>query len=61
MDHNYEESQILYVEKEGDELFIDVVKSYLHLYDKRNPNYKDIIMKNNSWAEVASIMNWTGK
>lgn len=45
----------------GDSLLIDLVRGYPHLYDKASPNFKDSIMKNNSWEEIAKIMTWTRK
>jgi len=36
----------------GDSLLIDLVRSYPHLYDKSLSNFKDSIMKENSWNEI---------
>lgn len=41
---------------EGDALLIDLVRGYPHLYDKTSPNFKDSLMKENSWEEIAKIM-----
>lgn len=48
-------------EYDSDELLITLIKGYPHLYDKRNKNYKDAIMKENSWTEIARIMDWESK
>lgn len=45
----------------GDSLLIDLIRGYPHLYDKSSPNYKDSLMKENSWKEIAEIMLWTRK
>ncbi|XP_018575297.1 transcription factor Adf-1-like [Anoplophora glabripennis] len=45
--------------KEGDELLIDLIKSYPALYNKENSDYKDAIVKENSWKEIAFAMNLT--
>ncbi|XP_066596989.1 uncharacterized protein [Prorops nasuta] len=42
--------------KDGDELLIDLYKERSFLYDKRNRNFKDIIMKTNAWTEISRIM-----
>ncbi|KAL6418860.1 hypothetical protein ACFW04_014210 [Cataglyphis niger] len=36
-----------------DELIIACVQSYPHLYNKGNANYKDNLMKEKSWKEIA--------
>lgn len=56
-----EEETISLIPKEGDELLISLVKNYPHLYDKQSKNDKDQLMKNNSWKEIAEIMNMAGK
>lgn len=48
-------------EKGSDELLIDAVRGYPHLYNPTLKEYKDIRMKENSWTEIASVMNMTGK
>ncbi|XP_034945897.1 transcription factor Adf-1-like [Chelonus insularis] len=45
--------------KQGDELLISLVRSYEHLWDKNNENYKDHQMKETSWSEIASAMDMT--
>ncbi|KAL0107399.1 hypothetical protein PUN28_008326 [Cardiocondyla obscurior] len=42
--------------KEGDSLLVDLVKSYPHIYDKQNKDFKDIRKKNNSWQEIGNIL-----
>lgn len=36
-----------------DELIIACVQSYTHLYKKNEKNYKDQLMKESSWEEIA--------
>ncbi|XP_029166936.1 transcription factor Adf-1-like [Nylanderia fulva] len=40
-----------------DELIIACVQSYPHLYNKSNANYKDHMMKQKSWEEIAQTCN----
>lgn len=49
------------IDKGNDELLIDAVRQYPHLYDASLKKYKNIKMKENSWSEIASIMNMSGK
>ncbi|KAL0107395.1 hypothetical protein PUN28_008326 [Cardiocondyla obscurior] len=46
--------------KEGDSLLVDLVKSYPHIYDKQNKDFKDIRKKNNSWQEIGNILGASG-
>jgi len=46
--------------KTSDELLIDAVRGYPHLYDPSLKEYKDITMKENSWKEIALVMNMSG-
>ncbi|XP_024883218.1 transcription factor Adf-1-like [Temnothorax curvispinosus] len=39
------------------ELIITCVQSYNHLYDKNVKNFKDNMMKNKSWEEIAKTCN----
>lgn len=55
-----EEADITSNNQTGDAL-IDLVKSYPHIYSKSSSNYKDLLMKENSWKEIAEVMNWTRK
>lgn len=48
-------------EVNNDELLIDAVRGYPHLYDTSLKDYKDANMKDNSWGEIAKIMNMSGK
>lgn len=43
------------------ELLIDCVRSYPHLYNHQDKNYKDHLMKENSWKEIATVMKMSGK
>jgi len=51
---------VLMTSKEKDCLLIDLVKSYPHLYDKECKDFKDVSKRNNSWKEIAQILNATG-
>ncbi|GAB1863202.1 MADF domain-containing protein [Camponotus japonicus] len=42
--------------KSTDELLIDCVRGYPHLYNHQDKNFKDHLMKENSWKEIASVM-----
>lgn len=44
------------ISSSGDSLLIDLVRGYPHLYDKSSPNFKDSIMKENSWNEIGKII-----
>lgn len=43
-----------------DELIIAYVQSYPHLYNKGNANYKDNLIKEKSWEEIAKTCNISG-
>lgn len=43
-----------------DELIIACVQSYSHLYNKSDKNYKDNMMKEKSWEEIAKTCNTSG-
>ncbi|CAL1672652.1 unnamed protein product [Lasius platythorax] len=43
--------------KQSDELLIDAVRAYPHLYNHKDPNFKDHLMKENSWKEIALAVN----
>ncbi|CAG9822121.1 unnamed protein product [Phaedon cochleariae] len=47
------------IQKTGDELLIDMIKSYPFLYKKQLKEYKDKNMKENAWEEIASCLNVT--
>jgi hypothetical protein len=51
-----EHEEIDITSSSGDSLLIDLVRGYPHLYDKSSSNYKDSIMKENSWNEIGQIM-----
>ncbi|XP_025159502.1 transcription factor Adf-1-like [Harpegnathos saltator] len=42
--------------KSTDELLIDCVRGYHHLYNHQEKNFKDYLMKEDSWKEIASVM-----
>ncbi|KAL2747669.1 Transcription factor Adf-1 [Vespula maculifrons] len=43
--------------KESDELLIDAVRAYPHLYNHKDPNFKNHLMKKNSWKEITLTVN----
>lgn len=47
--------------KSTDELLIDCVRGYPHLYNHQDKNFRDHLMKENSWKEIASVMKMSGK
>jgi hypothetical protein len=47
--------------KVGDELLIDLIRSYSHLWNKEDQDYKDINKCDNSWQEIANVMEQPGK
>ncbi|XP_024889399.1 uncharacterized protein LOC112465863 [Temnothorax curvispinosus] len=66
MEHSYSHNllhdmnmdcQVQFEEKTSDELLIDAVRGYPHLYDASLKEYKDTKMKENSWHEISSVMN----
>ncbi|XP_018366778.1 PREDICTED: uncharacterized protein LOC108763540 [Trachymyrmex cornetzi] len=57
-DESQNESQILISSKEDeDALLIYLVKGYPHLYNKESRDFKDTLKKNNSWEEIAKILD----
>lgn len=48
-------------DKLSNELLIDCVRGYLHLYNHQDKNFKNNLMKENSWKEIASVMKMSGK
>ncbi|KAL2729482.1 Transcription factor Adf-1 [Vespula squamosa] len=49
MHDNFENESV----KENDKLLIDAVRVYPHLYNHKDPNFKNHLMKKNSWKEIA--------
>ncbi|KYQ52422.1 Transcription factor Adf-1 [Trachymyrmex zeteki] len=43
-------------DKSTNELLIDCVRGYPHLYNHQDKNFKNNLMKENSWKEIASVM-----
>lgn len=48
-------------DKSTDELLIDCVRGYPHLYNLQDKNFKNNLMRENSWREIASVMKMSGK
>lgn len=44
-----------------DDILINIVKGYPHLYDCSCKDYSDVIKKENSWVEISKIMNTSRK
>ncbi|XP_077280686.1 uncharacterized protein LOC143907677 [Temnothorax americanus] len=60
-DHNqycnmFNESDEVFI-KDIDELLIDAVRAYPHLYNHQDRNFKDHVMKENSWKEISLAVN----
>ncbi|KYM94016.1 hypothetical protein ALC62_15373 [Cyphomyrmex costatus] len=47
---------IIIEEKGGDEFLIALYRERPFLYDKKNPNFKDTLMKENAWNEISKTM-----
>lgn len=43
-------------EKVGDDYLIDLYRERRFLYDKRDKNFKDNVMKETAWLEISKIM-----
>ncbi|KYN03312.1 hypothetical protein ALC62_05844 [Cyphomyrmex costatus] len=48
-------------ERTFDDLLINIVKSYPHLYDTSCKDYRNVIKKENSWVEISKVLNTSGK
>lgn len=48
-------------DKPFDDLLINIIKSYPHLYDSSIKDYRDAIKKENSWVEISKILNTSRK
>lgn len=48
-------------ENEGDAYLIDLYRERKFLYDKREPDFKDNLKKDNAWQEISQIMLNKGK
>lgn len=59
--NNSDTENIENVEKGSDELLIDAVREYPHLYNSSLKEYKDAQMKENSWTEIGLLMNVSSK
>lgn len=47
--------------KEQDEILIDSVSRHPALYDASQKSYKDNVVRDNIWREIAEIINRSGK
>lgn len=43
-------------EKSGDKLLIALYREQLFLYDKKNRDFKDLIMRGNAWDKISKTM-----
>lgn len=48
-------------EKEGDELFIDLIKARKHLFNIESADYKDGNVSDNVMEEISLVMNDSGE
>lgn len=46
--------------QDADEMLIDLVRQYPHLYVKTSGDKKDKLMVENSWSAIARVMNQSG-
>lgn len=60
-DDEINEFEVGNVEKGSDELLIDAIRGYPHLYNSSLKEFKDVQMKENSWSEIAKIMDMSSK
>lgn len=44
-----------------DDILINIVKSYPHLYDSSCKDYRDVIKKENTWIEISKILDTSRK
>jgi len=42
-------------------MLIDAVRAYPHLYNQQDCNFKEKLMKENSWKEIAQTLNLAGR
>lgn len=47
--------------KKGDALLVELVAVYSILYDKNLKSYKNVVIRDNCWAAIGSIMNMQRK
>ncbi|XP_077265795.1 uncharacterized protein LOC143900158 [Temnothorax americanus] len=47
---------VVIAEKSGDEFLIELYRERSFLYDKRNANFKNTLMKQNAWNEISKTM-----
>ena len=53
---NYSEVMLQDEDRNFDDLLINIVKEYPHLYDSSCKDYRDVIKKENSWIEISKIL-----
>lgn len=58
---NLVDGEINIIEKSGDELLIELVRSYPVIYDKTLKDHKNSMIVNNAWSEIGIIMDLPGK
>jgi len=56
-DNQVYESEMGICEKGSDELLIDAIRNYPHLYNPALKEFKDSQMKENSWIEISNVMD----
>lgn len=49
-------SENIVEERNGDEFLIELYRERPFLYDKKNQNFKNILIKENGWKEISKIM-----
>lgn len=58
--HGENEEDLNVLTHGSDSLLIELVEGYPHIYDNRNPEFKDVNKKEEAWNEIATAMDWPG-
>lgn len=53
---DYNSENVIVEERNGDDFLIELYRERPFLYDKKNSNFKNILMKENAWKEISKIM-----
>lgn len=53
---NNDPESVIEEEKSGDEFLIELYRERPFLYDKKDRNFKNILMRENGWNEISKIM-----
>lgn len=53
---DYNSENVIVEERNGDDFLLELYRERSLLYDKKNSNFKNILMKENAWKEISKIM-----